>query len=961
MRLHRKCSVQPWRVAVLVALLQGIAVSPILDARQQNASIVGTVSDEGGGLLPGVTVTATSAALQTSEQSVVTDERGQYRLTQLPIGTYVVTYTLQGFRTVRREGIQLTVGFAATIDIALGLGALQESVTVTAASPVVDVTSTVTSTVLTRETLELLPTSRNSVIGLMAQAPGARPQIDVAGDTMNDVPSFRAFGIAGQSWQTVEGVPTSNGRTNNGSGTFWDYASIEQAKVETLGQTAETPLVGIHINAIVKSGSNTFRGQVFGSFTNDTFQSDNIDDDLVAQGISEGGALRYRRELQAELGGRVIRDRLWFYISARQRSNSDTIPGVFKPDSSIASIDDTQRYTTWKLSYQLNASHKLEAFDTWLYKTQYGRELSVLNLWDSRISQVTPNHVGKVAWQGTYGRSVSSNVQFGYWRNASVFTGFTDEPSSVDQITLLNTGLHSSGNEETLSKRYDTKGHVDWYRPNLLRGDHAFRVGGEYTWAVGDRYRNNRGAAGNYQRIFRNGVPIQLGVWNTPTYPSTPGEHVGVFVQDSWRVARALTLNLGLRYAHDKGVIPEQCREATPAPFDVLAPAQCFNPVEFAAWHSLSPRLSLAYNLGSSGKTVVKGGWGRFASMRSTDTMTNANQNATTTTLFRWSDPNGDRVYNPGEIDLRLDGPDFLSRTFQGLSSGLANAVPNPDEKQPYQDQYVVGVERELWPLVAARVTAVQVRTRNDNIVTNLRRPYDVFNIPISNPDPGPDGVVNSADDPGSTVTYFDFPREYAGLSFQQPTLVNSSQVRKFTSVEVAASKRYADGWQFMASYTATKSQVPVVDNLNSPVAYTDDPNAEIFASNNTWEWLARVSGSYVMPLDVQLSLNYEHRSGNAFARTVSFRGGTQIPTITLRVEPIGSQRTPNINLVDARVEKTFRWAPLKGKLAVRLNVYNLLNANTPTTIVQQSGPRFRNATNILSPRVAELGFTYSF
>jgi hypothetical protein len=258
-------------------------------------------------------------------------------------------------------------------------------------------------------------------------------------------------------------------------------------------------------------------------------------------------------------------------------------------------------------------------------------------------------------------------------------------------------------------------------------------------------------------------------------------------------------------------------------------------------------------------------------------------------------------------------------------------------------------------------VTGVHVRSYRQNIVRNNLRPYEVYNIPITNRDPGIDGQLGTADDPGTSITYFDYPAQYRGLSFQQPTLVNSNLVPTYSSVELAVSRRYAAGWQFMGSYTATKSDIPIVNNVNSPVAYTDDPNAEIFARNNTWEWLARLAGSYTFPYRLQFSTNFEHRSGNAFARTVSFRGGVQIPTITLRVEPIGSHRTPNINLLDMRLEKSFQIANTTKRVALRLNVYNVLNANTPTAITQQSGARFGFATDILSPRVAEAGATFTF
>ena len=148
---------------------------------QQGASIIGTVTDDTGGAMPGVTITATSPSLQVPSVTAVTDERGEYRITPLPIGLYSLDYELSGFSTVKRDAVRLTVGFTARIDVALKVGGLEESITVSGAAPVVDVSSGSTATTFTRETLEVTPTSRNGLIGLMAQAPGVRTNADVGG------------------------------------------------------------------------------------------------------------------------------------------------------------------------------------------------------------------------------------------------------------------------------------------------------------------------------------------------------------------------------------------------------------------------------------------------------------------------------------------------------------------------------------------------------------------------------------------------------------------------------------------------------------------------------------------------------------------------------------------------------------------------------------------------------------
>jgi hypothetical protein len=176
-------------------------------------------------------------------------------------------------------------------------------------------------------------------------------------------------------------------------------------------------------------------------------------------------------------------------------------------------------------------------------------------------------------------------------------------------------------------------------------------------------------------------------------------------------------------------------------------------------------------------------------------------------------------------------------------------------------------------------------------------------------------------------------------------------------------SKRLADRWMFMASYSATKLHIPYVSNISgifNPQATTFDPNAEINAANNTWEWLGRLSGAYQFPADMQVSANFEHRSGDPWGRSVSFAGGRQIPSLTVRVEPIGTRRLPNINLLNLRAEKSFRVRQGQ-RLSLRLNVYNAMNVNTVLSVTPLSGRSFLRPRTILPPRIAEFAAQYTF
>ena len=250
---------------------------------QQASAIVGQVRDESGGVLPGVTVTATSPSLQVKEVTDVTNGQGEYRMTPLPIGTYAVSYSLDGFSTIRREGIRLDLGAQAKLDIVLKVGALQESITVSGASPVVDVTATSSSTQFTRETLELTPTSRNGAISLMVQAPGVRApgRLDVGGGTVGDTPEFSSFGQPIESYMAMEGLVTSDTRIQTQGGNYFDYNAMEEAKVQTIGNGPDVPSRGPALSMLIKSGGNEFHGGGSYAYSSEHTEGANVDEGAI--------------------------------------------------------------------------------------------------------------------------------------------------------------------------------------------------------------------------------------------------------------------------------------------------------------------------------------------------------------------------------------------------------------------------------------------------------------------------------------------------------------------------------------------------------------------------------------------------------------------------------------------------------------------------------------------------------
>ena len=276
------------------------------------AGITGVVTDNSGAVLPGVTVTATSPALQVPSVMGVSDDRGEYRLSPLPIGVYTVLFELPGFQSVRREGVRLTVGFTARVDLQLNLGGLEETVTVSGASPLVDTTSTATSTELTREQLEVLPTSRDGFHAFMNQAPGVRTNLDVGSSGLGDTVVFKFYGQVGSPWQMVEGVVASAPTFLGAQGSHVDFNAIEGTRVQTVGSNAEMPRRGLLVDSVVKSGGNDFHGTLVAYGSGSGLESNNIDDGLEAAGIRLA-RLHTVQDFAGTLGGRIIRNKLWFF------------------------------------------------------------------------------------------------------------------------------------------------------------------------------------------------------------------------------------------------------------------------------------------------------------------------------------------------------------------------------------------------------------------------------------------------------------------------------------------------------------------------------------------------------------------------------------------------------------------------------------------------------------------------
>ena len=958
----------------LISLLAGLVVLVSSPAAGQGAtaSIIGQVTDQSGAILPGVTVIATGPALQVPQVTAQTNELGEYRLAPLPIGVYEVAFEIGGFQPIKRQDIRLTVGFTAKLDVQLNVSTVTESVTVSGAAPVVDVSTTSGSTLLTNDILQLSATSRNSVMSVLTMAPGVRSWTDVGGGQMMlENPSSRAYGVGGSQWYTVDGV--QNYRLGT---TFWDYNAFDEVRVQSVGADAERATRGVQVTAVVKSGGNEFHGGGFYAATNSGFQGNNIDQELEDVGITSGDALDSQYDVSGELGGRIIRNRLWFYSSARKRRAAYDVLNNFQPDGSPGQTINEQRIITNKVSFQATPGNRFIFMNMWEHGDEQ-KGLSELVSYEAREFKTNDRPNTKIEWEGVRGNSLIANLQFGYSRQDGT-SPFLNDPQIVgrsDLDTELVTGDNVVAGETSWAGFYHSTGSLSWYKPNWGRGNHEIKTGFDFgygsteVWGLTEKDYN-------YHLRYASGVPDSVGFFNAPITPGRDLRLFGGYVRDNWTMGR-LTLNLGVRYGHEEVTVPAGCRDAASPP-SIMFPARCFDEVNLPTWNNVLPRLSAAFDLSGDGKTVVKGGFGRYGYMREEALPRRYDPNSIGYAVYKWRDLNSNNLWDVGETNRDPNGPDFIESVGHEFAAVAPNFVPNPDEKQVMFDEWSVNLERELMANFALRVTGIYTQTKNVQGQVNNFRPYEAYNLPVTNRDPGPDGRLGTSDD-GGMVTYWEFSPSLQGAQFEQfmpVTWPGATANQTFKTLELATVKRLSNNWQLVASYSVTKKHWPIGAaglsrgtgfGTSSPTfsAAGDNagflnPNTEINTSDDTWEWDGKVSGTYVFPLDILVSGNFHYTSGDPFARQVRFTGGQTIPFIVLNVDPIGTYRRPNLNVTTFRVEKKFT-LPRAQAATITLNLYNALNANTVTSLQNRSGASFLQPLAILPPRLAELSVSYRF
>jgi len=946
-------------VAAIVLALSSATLR--LEAQSlQNGNIRGKVTDATGGALPGVTITAASPSLLVAQVVTTSGADGDYAFPDLPIGVYRVTYELAGFQRLVREDIQLSANFSAAINVTLKIGAVEESITVSGQSPVVDTTATTPSVSLSGKVItEVIPAVR-TLTEFVSTTPGVVPRQrhDLGGVVAG--PNFGAYGFNDQLTVLYDGVNTRQGSTNPGVAP--DLGTLEEMQIVTIGGTAEQALPGVAVNMVVKSGGNSFHGRYEAQGEHSRFQGDNLSDALKAQGVTSGDATLHNAELSGDLGGRVIRDRLWFYAAGRYQDSSTTALGFSKArgaDGIYGTADDVPgerpsifNNRTLKTTYQASQHYKVIGF----YQLQK-QDVPVYNPSRTIPFEATQHfthdpHQFKAELQAMPSSRLLFDFNMGYHHYNGVYTaqeGFDNVPTTRDQTTTINEGP-SLDQTQRPRQNIQPVGSVSYFPSASLLGKHELKGGFSfYRQYTGNG--NLAGRHGNYRLIFDTigGVAHQPSQIITYNYPVTPRDRMhegGIYAQDQWRVADRLTFNVGLRWDNFHTWIPEQTKEQ-----GQFSTAGSYPSMETGTWRSFAPRIGGAWTATKDGKTVLKATWGRYNHTPGDDFGEAYNLNGPVSTTYRWTDPNGNGDYDPGEVNLATNNnPAFIT------ISSAANNIFNPDLRMTFSRQATLTLDREVMANFAARFSYIYFRQLDIYTDVNVLRPYSAWSVPIQRQDPGPDGNLGTADD-GGMFTVYDYTSAYAGARFVGNERVNAAHDREPVrhGLEAVFTRRTTGKWGMLGSFSAQK-----VHRYITPTPAS--PNDDLFNVDNTWDWQSKFTGSYELPRAISVAATYQVYNGIKGQRTYIFRNIPTATQVTLRLEEYGATTAPVRSLLNLRFAKDMRMAALgAGRLRASVELMNMTNSSAPWARSYASGPTFGQYTSIDGPRIVRGSLSFIF
>jgi hypothetical protein len=935
--------------AVLVSA--GLASSAVA---QGVGAIGGTVSDGSGAALPGVTVSLSNPGVIGGEQSTVTDERGAYQFTRLvPGNTYAVKTALQGFRSAVQERIVVNSDTTTRVDLHLEIGALEESITVSSQSPLLDTTQTLKQTVMTRETLDVLP-SRSDVWAIARTAPAVvMNKYDVGGSEMFSQSFAQIYGSTdNERAYTIDGMDVTWAGGEGFVISYLDAHMFDEVNLQTASGSAESAKGGLITNMVTKTGSNRLLGSYSFSGGGENTSWDNLSGqtltDLLAAvppraRIANPDLVPSAKTLgifdnSGTVSGPILRDRLWFSVTGSIATLAQYRVGSYNLDGSRAKDENLMRNISTKVSWQAWRNNQLHVLYNFNNKGQFNRTENTGPITDfidgnATIHQTINSNIVQTRWTSVLRNNLLFDASGSYLHGDEHGRPQDEvEPGSIPTFDLVR-------REHTVAPPNFL--HRPATRVNVLSsltfhaGSHDLKAGYQFMYRkASDTWTGviSPYAPSGFRRQLSNGLPNSVNTYNSPTtFVMYSNDHAG-YIQDRWTPTRKLTLNLGLRLESTYAWEPALCQEQT-----LFIAAQCFSEIKGVPdLVGLSPRFGAIYDLAGDGKTAIKLTINRYNQPIGVNYMQTVNPVRLVNDTRTWDDVNRDFVPQLDELG-----------TSTGFNLGTTNRFAD-DLRWPYAVEYSIGMQRSLPYEMVAGVTYINRQRGSEIGSRNLAVPTDTY-IPKTVTE------VNS----GATVTVYD----------QAPSLVGKFDVlygnypemdTEFNGVDITLNKRMSHRWMMMGSASFGESRGDIYGSTFD----LNDPNNSFRRGliGNDVPFSLKLFGLYQLPYGIQFSGTAQHFTGFPELTTVSVSSSTvPLTRVTQRVtyEPRGTTRLPAVNLFDISVRKT--WTNGRYSVEPIMDMFNVGNVSTIRARSTQLGPSYGVASDVVRGRIIKFGLNVRF
>jgi hypothetical protein len=992
---------------ILPLLLVVLAVLVLLPtAASAQSAFSGVVRDTSGAVLPGVTVEAASPVLIEKTRTVVTDEQGRYTITDLRPGTYKLTFTLTGFATFVRDGVELAGNTTAPINADMKVGALEESVTVSGQSPLVDVQNAQRTQVVERDVIDALPTTRNmqSVGAIIPGVKISRP--DVGGSQGMEQTYMRTHGADDRHTNIqVDGMTVNSSMGDGNIQAYNDDALAQQVVFQTSALPAEVAAGGVRVNMIPKDGGNTVKGGGFFGGTASGWQANNLTDDLRNRGFKFRNFVDHVQDFNFNMGGPITKDKLWFFTTARHVSVDEGVGNSFYPASYLdgqgiqhnagdPSIQHQYvRDALVRLTYQANSKTKISSYLERIWKHKDPELLSGYNpitASDIRDPHHALYYVGQVKVASTLTNRLL--LEFGYSTNLERLSQryqpaietianhpFTDAWFQTVTHSASNGNIWGAAPGGSTGTYPDRK--VFSEALSYVTGSHSLKVGSQWSFGVdgnsqirtGDIVQNYLDAAGKScaENVPGSCVPNTVTVYNTPTmYFEYVNYDLGIYAQDTWTMNR-LTISPGVRFDKFNAESQGGCRQA-----GRFVPAFCRDTVpDQPKWNNVSPRMSAVYDLFGNARTAIKGSVSKYMLPWAGGWAKRYDVFTTVSDTRNWTDRNGDDIAQDSEI-----GPS--GNVNFGVSTGR---TPDPNLKREYNIETAVGVQHQLLPNLSIfggyfhRHFYNQEAQRNPLLTAADWTPFQVAN-PLGN---------------GEMITLFNLNSAKAGQYASQLIDVNSDVNRTiYDGFEVSFTARLPRRSTIFGGWSNDRLITITCDQYDPNKLRFCDQTGKTFqeygkTSMPPFRNDFKVSGNYPLPYGFEVSAVFMSYAGKGNSYTAQdpslgvywsvpasvFPNGqrTRVVTSAPILLAAGAQtQAPGVNLIPPNTKFQGRWNQLdiSAKRTIRIGkrefqgqfaLFNVTNGNVVLQEVQTYGASLGQPQNFLQGRMMRLALLVNF